>query len=175
MVRRPGYAARRVAVATTLLDAEMYPSEAIAELLGQRWHCEPHLRSIKQVLGKSHLPCKASEMVRQELWTHLLSYNLIHLQMARAAALRGGQPRQRSFKASRVAINVCASMLAAMRGACRELLESTMFDTIARSKVRARPRRQEPRAVKKRNARYPYLTKPGNNLRHQQVLRGLQS
>ena len=44
------------------------------------------------------LRCKTPELVRKELWTHILAYNLIRTVMAQAAAKHGIEPRSISFK-----------------------------------------------------------------------------
>ena len=44
------------------------------------------------------LRCQTPEMVRKEIWMHLLAYNLIRGVMAEAAEAHGKQPRQLSFK-----------------------------------------------------------------------------
>jgi hypothetical protein len=41
-----------------------------------RWHAELDLRSLKVTLGMDVLRCKSPEMVRKEVWAHLLVYNL---------------------------------------------------------------------------------------------------
>ena len=57
-------------------------------------------RSIKDVLQMDVLRCKTPEMVRKEIWMHLLAYNLIHTVMAQAASQNGLSPRSISFKAT---------------------------------------------------------------------------
>ena len=46
------------------------------------------------------LRCKAPEMVRKEVWAHLLAYNLLRTVMAVAAAASASvtEPRKVSFK-----------------------------------------------------------------------------
>ena len=44
------------------------------------------------------LRCKTPELVRKEIWTHALAYNLIRTVMAQAAATHGMEPRSISFK-----------------------------------------------------------------------------
>ena len=46
------------------------------------------------------LRCKTPELVRKEIWTHVLAYNLIRTIMAQAASQIGIQPRSISFKAT---------------------------------------------------------------------------
>src|SRR5690606_6926049 len=52
---------------------------------------------IKSSLNMDHLRCKSPEMVRREVWTIILGYNLIRTTAAAAALLHGKQPRQISF------------------------------------------------------------------------------
>jgi hypothetical protein len=80
-----------------LTDAEVYSKEDIAELYGFRWNSELDIRSIKQSLNLGHVRCKSPEMVRKELWTTMLGYNLIRTTAAAAALLHDKQPRQISF------------------------------------------------------------------------------
>ena len=44
------------------------------------------------------LRCKTPELVRKEVWTHLLAYNLLRTVMAQAAARHEVEPRSISFK-----------------------------------------------------------------------------
>ena len=44
------------------------------------------------------LRCKTPELVRKEIWTHILAYNLIRTIMAQAATKHGIEPRSISFK-----------------------------------------------------------------------------
>jgi hypothetical protein len=46
------------------------------------------------------LRCKSPELVRKEIWTHILAYNLIRTIMAQAATKHGVEPRTISFKAA---------------------------------------------------------------------------
>ena len=84
-------------VITTLTDADTYSREDIATLYGFRWNSELDIRSIKQSLNLAHVRCKSPEMVRRELWTTLLGYNLIRTTAAAAAVMHEKQPRHISF------------------------------------------------------------------------------
>src|SRR5207249_3966276 len=92
-VRQRGFRTRTLVIVTTLLDAEIYTKQDLAALYRQRWHAELDLRSIKVVLGMDVLRCKTPEMVRKEIWMHLLVYNLIRTLMARAAEAEAMGPR----------------------------------------------------------------------------------
>ena len=100
VVRRQGFKTRTVVIVTTLLDPEKYSAKELTDLFGMRWHCELDLRSIKRTLGIHHSLCKTPEMVRKELWMHLLAYNLIRVRMAQAAAQHNVSPRKLSFTAA---------------------------------------------------------------------------
>lgn len=159
-VRRPGYRTRSVVIVTTLLDEKKYSAEALMELFAERWNCELDLRSIKRALGMYHSRCETPEMVRKDLWMHLLAYNLIRVRMAQAASVNDVLPRKLSFTAARNHIENFAPHLAQASGAEHQRIEGEMLDAIASCRVGNRPGRKEPRAVKKRQQKYSYLTKP---------------
>ncbi len=46
---------------TTLLDAEVYPADALAELYGTRWRIEENLKSLKQTMKMDVLKCMTVE------------------------------------------------------------------------------------------------------------------
>jgi IS4 transposase len=60
----------------------------LASLYRARWNNELDLRSIKVTLQMDVLRCKVPDLVRKEIWTHVLAYNLIRTVMAQAAAAR---------------------------------------------------------------------------------------
>ena len=96
-VQEPGFRAERMVVVTTLLDAERYPAQDIVALYHDRWNAELDLRTLKQSLAMDHLRCKTPEMVRKEIWTAWLGYNLIRKGIAQAALVHGKLPRQIGF------------------------------------------------------------------------------
>lgn len=160
IVRRKGFKTRTVIIVTTLLDSELYSAGELTDLFAARWHCELDLRSIKQSLGMNHLSCKTPEMVRKELWAHLLAYNLIRVRMAQAAAVYARLPRTLSFTAARNHIHNFAPHLKSTSGAEHQRIETELLKAIAQSRIGNRPGRKEPRNVKKRVQKYSYLTKP---------------
>src|SRR5262249_38367509 len=92
-VEQPGFRTRALVVATTLLDAEEYAADDLAQLYRARWSAELDLRSLKQTLQMDVLRCKTPELVRKEVWAHVLAYNLIRAVMAQAATRHGVEPR----------------------------------------------------------------------------------
>ena len=93
----PGRRTRTIDIITTLLDADEFTQQDIADLYGFRWNAELDIRSIKASLNLAHVRCKSPEMVHRELWTTILAYNLIRTTAAGAALVHGKQPRQISF------------------------------------------------------------------------------
>src|SRR5262249_5339401 len=85
-VQQPGFRTRSIVVVTTLLDPEQVTKEDLAALYRARWHNELDLRSLKSTMQMRELRCKTPELVRKEVWTHILAYNLIRTVMAQAAA-----------------------------------------------------------------------------------------
>lgn len=159
-VTRKGYRTRIIMIVTTLLDAETYTKQDLMHLFQQRWHCELDLRSIKCGLGMKDLKCETPEMVRKELWMHLLAYNSLRVRMAQAAALHNVQPRQLSFQSALAFHQEFMPALQRANAEDQSRLEREMLKAMAQCKVGDRPGRKEPRAVKKRVQKYVHLTKP---------------
>ncbi len=85
---------------TTLMEPKKYHKKALAQLYTERWQAELDLRSIKTHMGMEMLRCKSPQMIKKEMAVHLLAYNLIRANLARAAQLYHKIPRQLSFKAA---------------------------------------------------------------------------
>src|SRR5436305_3178661 len=99
-VDQPGFRTESLVVVTTLTDAREYTKGDIAELYHQRWLAELDIRTIKVTLGMDVLRCQSPEMVRREIWTCLLAYNLIRQTMLEAARQSERSPRELSFTAA---------------------------------------------------------------------------
>jgi hypothetical protein len=161
-VEQPGFRVRSLVVATTLLDAEEFTKEDLARLYRARWNAELDLRSLKQTLQMDVLRCKTPELVRKEIWTHILAYNLIRTIAAQAATRHGIEPRTISFKGAVQALEAFQPVIA-MRGdndVGREVLYEHLLDAIAIHRVADRPDRYEPRRRKRRPKPYDRLMKP---------------
>ena len=77
LIREPGFRTKEVIVVTTLLDPKRYPKSKLAELYRRRWEAEVDLKHVKTTLGMEMLRGKSPEMVRKEIYMHLLAYNLL--------------------------------------------------------------------------------------------------
>ncbi len=161
----PGRRTETLIVVTSLIDAEVYPKEDIAELYGYRWNAELDIRDIKQTLGLDHVRCKTPDMVRRELWVTLLAYNLVRKLIATAAAVHGKQPRRLGFTLA--CQTILSSWMLLATGACRDVpqLWRLALQRIAANEVANRPGRIEPRMLKRRRHRYPLMHDPRWKLR----------
>jgi hypothetical protein len=87
------------------------------------------------------LRCKTPELVRKEIWTHVLAYNLIRTVMAQAAARAGVAPRSISFKATLQVLEAFRPLIAAranLGAGHRAALYQQVLRAIALHRVAAR-------------------------------------
>lgn len=159
VVQTPGFRVQQFVVATTLLDAERYSAADLADLYHQRWHIELDIRSIKQTLKMDILSCKTPEMIRREVWAHLLAYNLARQVMAQAARARNVTPRQLSFAGAVQTLNAFRWLLTVGVATDPQLVVRALWLAVATHVVGNRPGRVEPREVKRRQ-KVRLLTKP---------------
>ena len=164
-VTQPGFRAESLVLVTTLLDAEEVSSATLAQVYRIRWHVELDLRSIKVTLKMDVLRCKTPEMVRKEIWTHLLAYNFIRTMMAQAAAIIGVPPRELSFAGAMQTFNAFHEVLQLAATADRPHLWQMMLEAIACHRVGNRPDRVEPQAIKRRPKPHKLLTIPRHEAR----------
>ena len=157
----PGFRARRITVATTLLDPVAYPLEKIAGLYRDRWLIELRFDDIKTTMRMDVLRGKSADVVRKEIAMHLLAYNVIRGLMWQAAATHG-RPLHRLSLAGTIghlnALEPYFYLYARTDRAAR--LHELLLRWIANDLLPHRPNRVEPRAVKRRPKEYPYLNRP---------------
>ena len=158
-----GYRTRQVTLATTLLDAETYSAEALAELYFLRWTVELDFRHIKTTMQMDVLRGRTPDVVRKEIWTHLLAYNLIRTVMWEAA-VRGPTPVCRlSFKGTIQHMLALRNLFVAGRGQAEDL--DLLLQLVGRQIVPLRPERVEPRVRKRRPKAYKLMTQPRSELK----------
>jgi hypothetical protein len=159
-VEQPGFRVESFVVVTTLTDAEQYPRDEVAQLYRQRWLVELDLRAIKITLGMDVLRCKSPRMVRKEIWTCLLAYNLIRQTMLTAAQQSGVSPRELSFAAALQKIGAGWLVVLLVNDAAVERVIEAHLGHLAEHPVGHRPNRVEPRAIKRRPKPHKLLTIP---------------
>ena len=156
-VAQNGFRTRSLVVVTTLLDHQQYPPQEIALLYRRRWQAELHLRSIKVVLQMDRLRCKTPQRVRNEVYMHLLGYNLIRSVMAAAAYESGKNPWEISFKGTLQTLGQFLPLI--MWNISLEIWCKALLNAVAAHRVGNRPDRFEPRRVKRRPKHYTLLKK----------------
>jgi hypothetical protein len=142
-VGRPGYRTRSVTLVTTLLDAEAYPAESLAELYGMRWRVELYLRHLKTTMKMDVLKCKTVDGVLKELAVYALVYNLVRAVMLEAARRQGRDVERISLV-----------------DALRWLTDPGGDEGLPALVVNPdRPGRVEPRVVKRRPKKFMWMTR----------------
>ena len=162
-VEQPGFRTKVLVVVTTLLDPEQASVSDLADLYRQRWINELDFCSLKVTLQLDVLRCKTPELVRKEIWTHVLAYNLIRTIIAQSATKHAISPRSISFKATVQILEAFQPIIAMTVGSqhCQALYEQVL-DSIALHPIANRPDRFEPRLRKRRFKKYDYMMKPRN-------------
>ena len=167
-VEQPGFRTRTIIVVTTLLDAEEISRNDLADFYFARWNAQLDLRSLKQTMQMDILRCKTPELVRKEIWTHLLAYNLIRTIIAQAADKHDLKPRSISFKGAIQSLEAFQPLIA-LQGkrdaAFRRSIYGKLLDAIATHSVADRPNRFEPRLRKRRQKKYDRMMKSRHEIK----------
>ena len=174
VVKQPGFRSRKMVVVTTLLKADEVTAKDLADLYRSRWNAELDLRSLKQTMQMDILRCKTPELVRKEIWTHILAYNLIRAIIAQAASGHNLQPRTISFKGAVQTLEAFQPLIA-IQGqqdrTRRQRLYQQMLDAVATHRVADRPDRIEPRLRKRRPKKYDSMLEPRNAIKRKMLKR----
>ena len=147
--RTKGKRTHVVTIATTLLDAELYPKDDVAELYGIRWRVETRFSELKTTLKMRKLKAQSEDGVLKELAAYCLVYNMVRAVTAAAGLIQGVEPDRISF------IDALRWLLWAAPG---EPIPKLIVNPL-------RPDRHEPRVVKDRRQAYDYMTRPRAELR----------
>jgi hypothetical protein len=140
-ITRPGFRVRQVTLVTTLLDAQIYTRERLAEVYGLRWTIETCFDHLKTTMNMNVLRCQTVVGVMKELVMFLLVYNLVRMTMCAAGRQQGVAPERVSFV-----------------DALRWLATARVGDPLPELVINPlRPERIEPRAVKRRPKPYQLL------------------
>lgn len=154
---RPGFRSKTRILITTFLDSSIVSKSDLSALYDCRWFVELTLRSIKDTMHMDILRGKTPDMVRKEIWVHLLAYNLIRKTMAQAAWLNEKVATTLSFKLALQFIKAFQQVGLFNSNSLDDY--KYLFECITYKKVANRPNRQEPRRVKRRPKPFPKLQK----------------
>jgi hypothetical protein len=157
-VKQKGFRPDSFTVATTIVDDTVYTAEWIGSVYQSRWLVELDIRSIKCSLSMDVLRAKSPDMVRTELWSCLLAYNLIRLKMLQSSVSSHRDPRSLSFAATQQLL-ATNWLLCAVIGVTTELAELGQ-KTSSSERVGHRPERVEPRENKRRPKMIALMKKP---------------
>jgi hypothetical protein len=159
-VLRPGFKPFTIPIVTTLLDAKQYPASMLGELYARRWYIELDFRHIKTTMGMERIDAKTPEMVEKEIYMHLLAYNMVRQVMAEASERTEVPIEQISFKGTLDLMRAIGDVLAFVPPESRVQIYDLLLTSIGQRPIRPRPNRSEPRVIKQRHNKYPYMNKP---------------
>jgi hypothetical protein len=145
----PGFRTREVTLVTTLLDAVVYPAEALAELYMTRWRVEENLKALKITMKMDVLKCTTVDGIHKELTMYAIAYNLVRLTMWEAGERQEVATDRVSF------IDALRWLRSAEAG---EEMPELVVNPL-------RPGRYEPRVRKRRPKQYPVMKRPRAELR----------
>jgi hypothetical protein len=148
-VQPKGFRVKTITLVTTLVDAERYRAEDLANLFFARWGIETNLAHLKTTMGLDVLKCKTVNGVLKELTVLALIYNCIRLVMVQAA-------RRQQVAIERI------SFIDALRWLASAQDDEPLAALVVNPH---RPNRSEPRVRKRRPKPYPLMTKPRHQLR----------
>jgi hypothetical protein len=155
--RRRGF--REQTLLTSLLDPVQYPRAEIVALYHERWELELGYDEVKTEMleREESIRSKTPAGVEQELWGLALAYNLVRLEMERAAQIADVPPARMSFATCLRAIRFQLQILSAISpGKMAKVLDRFHRELAATCVLP--PRRSDrfyPRAVKIKMSNYP--------------------
>lgn len=163
----PGFRVRHFYIVTTLLDADQYPTGALADLYFQRWDVELFFRDIKTTMGMDVLRCQTPEMIRKEVLMHFIAYNCIRRLMGEAAKEADISFRAVSFKGSLQALRNWEPHLnqGKLTRIERSRLIADLYEAMTDTPIRKRSGRSEPRCRKRRPKNYELMTRPRHEMK----------
>jgi hypothetical protein len=156
-IARPGFRVRQVTLVTTLLDAEQYTKNDLAQAYQLRWNIETCFAHIKTTMKMDVLRCQTVQGVMKELTMFLLVYNMVRMVMLEAA-------QRQQVSVNRISFVDALRWLANARPG--DVLPELVVNPL-------RPGRYEPRARKRRPKQYDLMSKPRAVLRQELLQQSL--
>jgi hypothetical protein len=160
----PGFRTKEIFLVTTLLDPVAYPLVKLAELYRARWQCELNLRDLKTSMQMEIVNGKTPEMVRKEIYAHILAYNLVRSLMWNAATSYKLPPLRLSLKGAIQHLTVFAPLISTASSPVAQSLSLCLLRALVDT-LPNRPNRIEPRRKKRRPKSYGWLQQPRDELK----------
>lgn len=161
----PGFRTQKLILVTTILDPKKFPKDALSDLYQKRWMCEVSFRDLKITMQMDILRSKTPEMVRKEVYAHLIAYNLIRTLMLKASVKYKKDPLQLSFKGTLQHLQSFLPLMSTSNTKTKKQLRKHLLYTISCENLPCRPDRIEPRLMKRRPKNYGWLQMPRNKLK----------
>ncbi len=146
-------------------NQKVYPKAKLAQLYQWRWQVEVDLRHVKTTLSMEMLRAKTPEMVRKEIYVHLMVYNLLRTLIWEAAKKAGVCPLRISLQGTRQHLRNFISKLAEVGVRKRFRLYRTLLEVVTDKLLPERPYRYEPRLKKRRPKAYGWMQQPRDVLK----------
>ena len=160
-----GFRKKSFYIVTTLLNADEYPAQELADLYYKRWDVELFFRDIKTTLGMDILRCKTPDMIRRELIMYLIVYNCLRRIMIESARKRNVTIRKISFKGTVQAVRAWEPHFCAKDSReSRNNMLTSLHTRITELRLTNRLGRSEPRVIKRRKKNFQFLTKPRSEM-----------
>jgi hypothetical protein len=144
---------------TSLTDRVAFKAADLIACYARRWHIETSYRELKQSMMGMALTLRSQTVdgVMQEIWGAIIAYNLVRLEMAKAALDAGCAPTDISFVRAFHTIQYELLWAAATRaqGKLPTLLKHMRQRLVTELTVK-RPGRKYDRVVKSKSQRYPF-------------------
>lgn len=154
----PGARCEGFTVATTILEPESANESWIGALYEGRWQIEPDIRSIKCTINLEHLRSQTPEGIERELWTGLLTHNLVRFKMLQSGSAANRDLRSMSFTESYQLLST-NWLLCACVGVTEPMATASQGQGVC-AIVGQRPDRIEPRENKRRPKTIKLMTVP---------------
>ncbi len=157
-----GYRTNEIILSTTLLDAKLYPAEALADLYFRRWQIEVDFRHLKTTMQLDVCRGKSPNVVEKEFWAHVAAYNLVRSVMWDAGDTWDGEALGLSLKGT-IQHLLSRWILHWSEAAVND--HELLLALINAQTLPWRPGRVEPRVRKRRAKNYSLMTKPRHELK----------
>jgi hypothetical protein len=165
LIRQKGFRPKEIIVVTTLVNAKVYTKAKLAQLYQWRWQVEVGLRHVKTTLGMEMLRGKTPDMVRKEIYVHLMAYNLLRTVMWQAGKKAGVCPVRISLQGTRQHLGHFCPEFYKAGAKKRWQLYSTLLTVVTDKLLPERPYRYEPRLKKQRPKPYGWIQQPRDVLK----------
>jgi Transposase DDE domain len=161
LIRQPGFRPTEIILVTSLLDAKAYPKARLAELYQIRWVAtEVNFKHLKTTLKMEMILAKTPDLVRKEIWVHLLAYNFLRTLIWQAAKRKAISPLRISLQGTRQLFNQFRPELAQASELDRFQLYVALLKLLTKQLLPLRPHRHEPRVTKQRPKSFPRMQYP---------------